>query len=60
MSSNDFSVSISILAKQTRGSAGVHEFVTREFKITDTYSKEELEEMIANLAPAYNPEIQET
>lgn len=56
MSDGQYKVSISILAKKTSGTSGVHEFITREFKIEDTYSNQELEEMVANLTPAYTPE----
>lgn len=56
MSDGKYRVSISIFAKKTNGNAGVNEFVTREFKIEDTYTTEELEEMVLNLAPAYKPE----
>lgn len=59
MNNDEFDVSISILARQTRSGAGVHEFVTREFKITDKYTKEDLDEMVTNLSPAYLPDKQD-
>lgn len=59
MSDDKYSVSISILAKKTSGKGGVHEFITREFKILDDYTSQELEEMVTNLTPAYIPEIKE-
>lgn len=53
MSEGKYQVSISILAKKTNGTGSVHEFITREFKIIDHYTNDELEEMVTNLTPAY-------